>query len=361
MLKFVDEYRDTDICLEMAERIRRLAERPVNIMEVCGGHTMSIRRNGIHKMVGDRVRLIAGPGCPVCVTPTSAIDKAAAFAALPGVSVCTYGDMMYVPGSRTSLAGARTEGADVRTVYSPQDVIGFAVNEPGTEFVFLSIGFETTAPTAAAAIVEARRRGLTNFSVMALNKTMPRALETVLSDDRCKISGLLCPGHVSTITGTGMYERIVEHTGVPCCVSGFEPADILRSVYSLVELHERGERRVVNAYERVVKREGNPRARYIMSEVFEPCDSRWRGFGVIPGSGLAINEQYADMDAEKRFYVEVPEQRVNPACICGDILRGAEEPEKCPLFGTICTPEDPKGACMVSSEGTCAAWYRYRG
>ncbi|MBD3296602.1 MAG: hydrogenase formation protein HypD [Candidatus Omnitrophica bacterium] len=361
MLKFVDEYRDTDICLEMAEKIRRLAEKQVNIMEVCGGHTMSIRRNGIHKMVGDRVRLVSGPGCPVCVTPTPDIDKAIAIAALPGVAVCTYGDMMYVPGSRTSLAGARTEGADVRMVYSPQDVIEFAGNEPGTEFVFLSIGFETTAPTAAAAIVEAQRKNIANFSVMALNKTMPQALETVLSDDNCEIDGLLCPGHVSTITGTGMYERIVERTGVSCCVSGFEPADILRAIFSIVEMHEKGERAVMNAYERVVRKEGNPRARYIMSEVFDPCDSRWRGLGVISRSGLAINEQYSNMDAEKRFYVEVPEQREDPVCICGDILRGAGEPGQCPLFGTICTPENPKGACMVSSEGTCAAWYRYGG
>lgn len=360
MFKFVDEYRDVDICLDMAAGIRKISKRPMNIMEVCGGHTMSIRKNGVHKMVGDNIKLISGPGCPVCVTSIRDIDKAIALSKTENVAVCTFGDMLYVPGTTGSLAGARAEGADVRTVYSPHDALKFADSEPEKEFVLISIGFETTAPTAAACVVEAGKRGLENFSVLSLNKTMPEALKAVLGDESCKIDALICPGHVSAITGTAMYRPVVDDLGISCCVAGFEPADLLRAIYLLAETFEKGESALINAYERAVKEEGNAKARYIMMEVFDPCDAEWRGCGVIPASGLKINDDLAAFDAEKKFDLQLPEAKEVPGCICGDILRGTRQPVDCPLFGNGCDPMAPKGACMVSSEGTCAAWYKYR-
>ncbi len=359
MLKYVDEYRDVDLCLDIAERIRGISSRPFNIMEVCGGHTMSIRKNGIQKMIGENINLISGPGCPVCVTSIEDIDKAVALSEIDNVVICTFGDMMRVPGTNRSFIEAKSEGSDIRLVYSAQDVLKYAKEDTDRRFVFVGIGFETTTPTIAAAIKQAKSEGVNNFSVLVFNKTMPEALEAVLGSDDSKIDALICPGHVSTITGTDMYEPIVEKHEISCCVSGFEPADILRAVYILTDSFERKDPVLVNAYERVVLKEGNIKAKDIIKEVFEPADSEWRGLGIIPGSGYRIKEEYSAYDAERIFDISVPLSKKYSGCICGDVLRGAKTPGNCALFGKICTPEDPKGACMVSSEGTCAAWYKY--
>jgi hydrogenase expression/formation protein HypD len=359
MLKYLDEYRDTGLCLKISEEIKRMSSRPFNIMEVCGGHTMSIRKNGIHRMVGEHLRLISGPGCPVCVTAIKDVDRAVALSMLDNVTVCTFGDMFRVPGTEMSLEEARAAGGDVEVVYSVHDVLEFALREPAKDFIFVSIGFETTTPSAAAAVLRAREEKVGNFSVLALNKTMPAALRAVLEDESSKIDALICPGHVSAITGTGMYRFIVDELNVSCCIAGFEPVDILGAIRILVGLREKGETQLINAYERAVREDGNAKARGIVDRVFEPADAEWRGFGVIPASGLRVIDEYAAFDAEKRFATELPESVEEDGCVCGDILRGVRTPEECGLFGVTCTPASPKGACMVSSEGACAAWHRY--
>ena len=359
MLKYLDEYRDVDLCMEISEKIKGISTKPFNIMEVCGGHTMAIRKNGIQKLIGENIKLISGPGCPVCVTAIRDIDKIAALAKIENVVICTFGDMFYVPGTGTSLQELKSVGCDVRLIYSAHDVLKFAKEDPEKNFIFVSIGFETTAPTAAAAVLSAEKEKINNFSVLALNKTMPEALKAVLSYENSNIDALICPGHVSTITGTQIYKFIVQELGVSCCVSGFEPVDILTTIYILTDLYEKGEVKLVNAYERAVRENGNEKAKYIMTEVFEGADAEWRGFGVIPNSGLKIRKIYEKFDAEKLFDINVPPLEEDKGCICGDILRGAKQPVDCPLFGSSCIPTSPQGACMVSSEGTCAAWYKY--
>ncbi len=359
MLKYLDEYRDAPLALEIAEAIRGLSTKPFNIMEVCGGHTMAIRKNGIQKIVGENINLISGPGCPVCVTSKVDIDKAIAISQIEDVALCTFGDMIYVPGTKMSLSEAKARGRDIRTVYSVYDAIGFAKKEKEKKIIFISIGFETTTPTVSAAVKQCAREGISNFGILTLNKTMPAALREVLSEEESKIDALLCPGHVSTITGTGMYNFIVDELGVSCCISGFEPVDMLKAIYILTEGHEVGEKKLANAYERAVKAEGNKKARAMMEEVFRAASVEWRGFGVIPGSGLELKDDYAKFDAGKIFDIDVPPAEETDRCMCGDILRGKLKPIDCKLFKTACTPEDPQGACMVSSEGTCAAWYKY--
>ncbi|MDA3798177.1 MAG: hydrogenase formation protein HypD [Kiritimatiellae bacterium] len=359
MIKYVDEYRDVDTCLSIAEKIREISTKPLNIMEVCGGHTMSIRKNGIQKLVGDNINLLSGPGCPVCVTAIKDIDKAIALSQIEDVIICSFGDMIYVPGSKTTLAQTKAEGKDIRTVYSVSDALKLAKEEPLKKVVFIGIGFETTAPTIAAAIVQVYRENIDNFSVLSLHKTMPQALGAVLSDESCIIDALICPGHVTTITGTDMYEFIVKDLGISCCVSGFEPVDILRAIYMITEMFENNQPALLNAYERVVKPQGNIKAQDILAEVFKSVDADWRGCGIVPDSGLGIKDKYEKFDADKIFDINVPDSKENSACICGDILRGAKNPNDCTLFKTACTPMNPQGACMVSSEGTCAAWYKY--
>ncbi|MBF0494008.1 MAG: hydrogenase formation protein HypD [Candidatus Omnitrophica bacterium] len=358
-MKYIDEYRDTKLCLSLAERIRAISKKPLNIMEVCGGHTMSIRKNGIQKMVGKHIKFISGPGCPVCVTAISDIDKAIKLAENKNTVICTFGDLFNVPGSISSLAKERASGADVRVVYSAHDALEFSKIEPSRRFVFLGIGFETTAPTVAASILEAAKENVDNYFVLALNKTMPGALRAVLDDKDSKVNALILPGHVSAITGLGMYSFLKDDLKISGCVSGFEPADMLSAVYILVEAHEAGRVILENAYRRAVKDEGNTKALGIMNEVFEPCHVEWRGIGMIPGSGLKIKNKYEKFDADKNFNVTVTRSKENKACLCGEILRGAKTPADCKLFGKACTPENPMGACMVSSEGTCAAWFRY--
>lgn len=357
MLKFVDEYRDIDLCLAAAEKIRAISKRKINIMEVCGGHTTAIRKNGINKLVGENINLISGPGCPVCVTSEEDIDRAVNLCEVKNAAICTFGDLFDVPGAYSSLAKKKSEGADVRIVYSAYDALEFVRREKDKNFIFISIGFETTAPAIAAAVMQAKKEGLDNFYILGLNKTMPDALNAILKHS--KINALICPGHVTAITGVDIYKSIVEDIGISCCVSGFEPLDILTSIYILVELFEKGETTLVNAYGRVVREEGNEKAQGIMHEVFEECDASWRGWGVIENSGLKLRGKYRGFDAMENFKTNVSSVVKNDGCICGDVLMGLKNPRDCRLFGEICTPAEPKGACMVSSEGSCAAWYKY--
>lgn len=359
-LPFVTEFRDPKAAHAMVGRIRALAKQvdEATFMEVCGTHTMAIYRHGIRQLLPSNVRMLSGPGCPVCVTPNDYLDRAIALARQPGFVITTFGDMMRVPGSTSTLQRERATGADVRVVYSTLDALDMARREPERQVVFLGVGFETTAPTVAAAVLSAASGGVANFSVLSAAKVIPPALQTLVSDDRLRLHGFLCPGHVSVVLGTAPYEPLARDHHLPCVVAGFEALDVLQGLMMLVEQRVAGEARVEIAYRRAVVAEGNPVARGLLDRVFEPCDSNWRGIGVLPGSGLAIREEYGAHDAA-RFEVEVEPTRENPGCACGDILRGIKTPFDCKLFGKVCTPEQPHGACMVSSEGTCAAAFRY--
>jgi len=347
-----------DALLRLAAELRAETCRGFTVMEVCGTHTMSIARCGLRQLLPEGMRLISGPGCPVCVTAMADLDRIVALARLPEVTLATFGDLVRVPASRTTLAAERAAGADVRVVYSPRDAVQIAADEPGRQVVFAGIGFETTAPTTAAALLEARRRGLANFSLLSLHKTMPLPLRALLEMGETPSAGFLLPGHVSVITGTSIYEFIAGEYGVAGVVAGFEPQDILQALLRLVRQTEPA---IEIEYGRAVRPEGNVVALRLMDQVFEPCDAAWRGLGASGGAGLAIRHEYGDADAAKRFAVE-PGPTLEPAgCRCGDVLRGVLDPAECALFGARCTPEDPVGACMVSSEGACAARYRYRG
>ena len=361
-MKFQDEFRDRDLVQNMAGNIRRMAGKltaPVNFMEVCGTHTMSIYQYGIRSLLPANVRLISGPGCPVCVTPIGYVDKALACAADPHNIVTTFGDMLRVPGSRSSLMEERAKGADVRIVYSPLDAVSLAKNNPERRVIFLGVGFETTTPAIAAAILEAAKSELTNFSVLASHKTIPIPMELLTSDPELGLSGYLCPAHVSTVIGGNAYKPLAEKYHIPCVVTGFEPADVMQGIEMLLAQILAGESKVEIQYRRAVSWEGNPKARKIIEQVFEPCDTDWRGLGVLPGTGMAIRAEYAEFDTEMVLTLDVPDAVENPACLCGEVLKGKLAPFGCPLFSTVCTPESPVGACMVSSEGTCAAAYKY--
>jgi hydrogenase expression/formation protein HypD len=357
-------FRDPALASSLVQRIRgigpQLPEGGVTLMEVCGTHTVAIARNGIRDLLPQRVRLVSGPGCPVCVTPVGYTDHALALARLPAVVLASFGDMLRVPGSSGSLAAEVARGAQVEVVTSTLDALALARAHPDRQVVFLAVGFETTAPTVAAAVLAARQEGLDNFSILCAHKTVPRALQHLAARPDFSVHGLICPGHVSAIIGTRPYESLARR-GVPCVVGGFEALDILATVARLLELLARGESRVENTYRRVVREEGNSRARAISEQVFEPCDAGWRGLGQIPGSGLALRPELSDFDAARRFEVELEPPREPPGCICGEVLCGTAEPADCPLFGETCTPESPAGACMVSGEGTCAAHFRYGG
>jgi hydrogenase expression/formation protein HypD len=361
-MNFQDEFRDRELVQIMAGNIRRMAERlqaPVNFMEVCGTHTMSIYQYGIRSLLPENVRLISGPGCPVCVTPIGYVDKAVACTADPGTIVATFGDMLRVPGSRSSLMEERAKGADVRIVYSPLDAVSLAKSNPDRRVVFLGVGFETTTPAIAAAILEAAKSGVANFLVLAAHKTIPIPMELLTSDPELGLSGYLCPAHVSTVIGGNAYKTLAETYHIPCVVTGFEPADVMQGIEMLLAQLLRGTSRVEIQYSRAVSWEGNPKARAITKRVFEACDADWRGLGELPGTGMAIRAEYAEFDAERVMKLDVPEAGENPACLCGEVLKGKLTPFGCPLFATLCTPESPVGACMVSSEGTCAAAYKY--
>jgi hydrogenase expression/formation protein HypD len=328
-------------------------------MEICGTHTMSIYQYGIRSLLPENVRLVSGPGCPVCVTPVGYVDKAVACTSDQTNIVATFGDMLRVPGSRSSLMEERAKGADVRIVYSPLDAVTLAKSNPKRRVIFLGIGFETTAPTIAASILEATRLGLGNYHVLASHKTIPVPMDILTADPDLALSGYLCPAHVSTVIGGNAYKPLAEKYHIPCVVTGFEPADVMQGIEMLLAQVLAGESRVEIQYSRAVNWEGNPKAKAIMERVFVPCDAAWRGLGTLPGSGLAIKPELARFDVEKVLEIEPGEERENPACRCGEVLKGKLSPFDCPLFSTVCTPESPVGACMVSSEGTCAAAYKY--
>lgn len=342
--------------------IRETAEklgRPVQLMEVCGTHTMSAFRTGLRSLLPPSVRLLSGPGCPVCVTPNSFIDKAIALAERRDTAVATFGDMLRVPGSRTSLEIVRAKNGHVLVVYSALDALAWARSHRDTELIFLGVGFETTAPGTAWAIQEARN-SVPNFSVLCGHKTMPEAMAALLRSGEVRIDGFLCPGHVSVIIGAEAYEPLVQEFHVPCVISGFEGEDMLESIAMLLLQICEGHAGVEIQYRRAVTREGNRRAQDVLREVFEECDAEWRGLGLISRSGLRVAEPHSAVDAERRFRDLVVAPSVEPkGCSCGDVLRGAKVPPECPLFDRVCTPSHPVGACMVSSEGTCAAYYRY--
>ena len=361
-MKFQDEFRDRNLVQNMAANIRRMAERltaPVNFMEVCGTHTMSIYQYGIGTLLPENVRLVSGPGCPVCVTPIGYVDKALACTADPVNIIATFGDMLRVPGSHSSLMEKRAGGADIRIVYSPLDAVSVAKNNPERRVIFLGVGFETTAPTIAASILEAEQLKVKNYCVLASHKTMPVPMEILSADPELNLSGYLCPAHVSTIIGAAAYKPLAEKHHLPSVVTGFEPADVMQGIEMLLAQTLRGESRVEIQYSRAVSWGGNPKALGILHQIFEPCDAVWRGLGVLPGSGLKIRDEFAQFDAERVMTLDVPEAVENPACLCGEVLKGKLPPFECPLFSTLCTPESPVGACMVSSEGTCAAAYKY--
>ncbi len=357
-MKFIDEYRDRELVLKLAAEIRLISRRPVTLMEVCGGHTMSIQRFGIPSLLPETVRLLSGPGCPVCVSSRRFIDQAVAFSRLPGVTIATYGDLIRVPGSTSTLDRERAGGADIRIVYSVMDAVETAKNQPDRQVIFLGIGFETTTPATAAAIRWASALRLQNFFVLSSHKVMPPAMEALV-DSGARIDGYIAPGHVSTITGTAIYQDIPEKYGLGCVISGFEPLDLMESILMLVRQHENRKPAVEIQYKRAVKPEGNVRARAILNDVFLPRDDWWRGLGVLPASGLGIRNSYRDFDAEMMIPVDVEPTREDKGCICGDILKGLKTPKDCALFGKACTPQNPVGACMVSNEGACHAWYRY--
>jgi hydrogenase expression/formation protein HypD len=358
-MKWLDEYRDADAVRQLAEAIARAVTRPWAIMEVCGGQTHAIVKHGLDQILPPQIELLHGPGCPVCVTPLEMIDRAHAIAARPGVIFCSFGDMLRVPGSRGDLLSVKARGADVRVVYSPLDAVRLAEKHPDREVVFFAIGFETTAPANAMAAWQGRRRGLRNLSLLVSHVTVPPALVAILTSPGNRVQGFLGPGHVCTIMGCEEYEPIVREHHVPIVIAGFEPVDLLEAVLFLVRQLEAGRAELENQYARVVSRSGNPASQKLIEEVFEPCDRSWRGIGVIPRSGYALREGFREFDAERRFAVDHIRTSESTECISGRILKGLAKPGDCPAFGTRCTPENPLGATMVSSEGACAAYYAY--
>ena len=358
-MKYIDEYRNEAAAQRYVEAIQRTVTRPWTLMEICGGQTHTILKFGLDRMLPEDVTLVHGPGCPVCVTPVELLDKAIAIASRPEVIFCSFGDMLRVPGSHKDLLMARAEGADVRMVYSPLDALKLAQQNQDRQVVFFAVGFETTAPANAMAVWQAAQMELHNFSVLSAHVLVPPAIEAILSAPGNEVQGFLAPGHVCTVMGYWEYEPIAERYQVPIVVTGFEPLDILQGLYMTLKALEEGQPEVGNQYPRSVRREGNVEAQRLIRQVFEVTDRAWRGIGVIPQSGLRLREEYADFDAERRFDVAEMTVEESPECIAGLILQGRKKPPECPAFGTRCTPEHPLGAPMVSSEGACAAYYRY--
>jgi hydrogenase expression/formation protein HypD len=358
-MKYLDEFRDPQLARNLLASIRARSRRPVRLMEFCGGHTHAIFRHGLRQLLPPTVELRSGPGCPVCVTADADIDRSIAISKLPGVLMTTFGDMLKVPGSRGSLQTAKAEGADVRMVYSTLDALHMARENPDRQVVFLGIGFETTAPTVAAALLQAEAAGIDNFTVLSLHKLTPPATRAILDAGEVRISGIIGPGHVTTIVGSHAWEFLPREYGIPCAVAGFEPLDILQVVDHLVAMVEEGRPAVYNAYARSVLAGGNVTALNLMERVFEVSAAEWRGLGRVPASGLTLRPAYARFDAQRAFPVELPAARLHTGCRCGEVLRGVIDPAECALFGRACTPSDPVGPCMVSAEGACAAWYRY--
>ena len=358
-MKHLTEYRDAEKAKRLAAEIHRVATRPWAIMEVCGGQTHSIIRNGVDQLLPPEVELIHGPGCPVCVTPLETIDRALTIAAKPGVIFCSFGDMLRVPGSRDNLFAVKAAGGDVRVVYSPLDAVKLAHAHPDREVVFLAIGFETTAPANAMAVKLASQQGLKNFSVLVSHVLVPPAIEAIMRSPGNRVNAFLAAGHVCSVMGTWQYPPLAERFRVPIVVTGFEPLDLLEGIRRTVLQLEQGRHELENAYARVVTERGNEPAQAVLAEVFEPVDRAWRGIGVIPASGWRLADAYRDFDAEIRFAVTDVMAEESPLCKSGEVLRGTLKPNQCPAFGKECTPRTPLGATMVSSEGACAAYYHF--
>ena len=360
-MKYLDEYRDPELARSLLKNLqdRPPLNEPARLMEICGTHTVAIFRSGLRQLLPPWIQLISGPGCPVCVTANEDIDRAIWLSQQPGTIVTTFGDLVRVPGSSSSLNLERSRGADVRIVYATLDALQIARDNPDKEVVFLGIGFETTVPTVAGAIKMAAEEGLKNFSVFSAHKLLPPAMRALLGSPDLYISGFLCPGHVSMVIGAAAYQEVVSAHHIPCVVTGFEPLDLLQGITALVDQLRKGEATVVNQYRRAVAWEGNPKARGLINEVFEPADTTWRGLGAIPESGLAVRPAWGLYDATRRFDMPVIQVKEHPGCQCGEVLRGVMTPPECKLFKTVCSPQNPMGPCMVSSEGTCGAYYRF--
>ena len=358
-MRFIDEYRNEADAQKFIQAIHQLVTRPWTIMEICGGQTHTLIKSGLDRMLPPEVTLIHGPGCPVCVTPLELIDKAVAIARRPEVIFTSFGDMLRVPGSESDLLGVRAQGGDVRIVYSPLDAVKLAQKHPDRQVVFFAVGFETTAPGNAMAVWQARQLGLTNFSILCSHVLVPPAMEAILSSPANQVQGFLAAGHVCTVMGYWEYEPIAEKYQVPIVVTGFEPLDLLQGIYMTLKALEEGRWEVENQYTRSVTREGNVAAQQLLKQVFRICDRQWRGIGLIPGSGYCLRQEFASFDAEQRFDVGSLTVQESSLCIAGEILQGLKKPRQCSAFGTLCTPEHPLGAPMVSSEGACAAYYQY--
>ncbi len=359
-MKYLDEYRDGDLARKLALEIHRVTTRPWNIMEVCGGQTHAIVKFGIDELLPKQVTLIHGPGCPVCVTPLEMIDKALEIAAKPNVIFTSFGDMLRVPGSTTDLLSVKARGGDVRIVYSPLDAVKLAEQNPAREVVFFGVGFETTAPATAMAVFQAAQKGLKNFSMLISHVLVPPAIEALMSSPECRVQAFLAAGHVCTVMGYEEYPPLAAKYRVPIVVTGFEPLDILQGILMCVQQLESGRAEVENQYARSVRREGNRPAQDLIRKVFKVVPRKWRGVGEIPQSGLGLNDEYAGFDAERKFDLTSHTVEEPAECLSGLVLQGLKKPHECPAFGGKCTPEHPLGATMVSSEGACAAYYRYR-
>lgn len=358
-MKYLNEFRNGEIAQRMAREIWQVATRPWKIMEVCGGQTHSVIRNGIDQMLPPGIEMIHGPGCPVCVTPLALIDKALAIAAQPGVIFCSFGDMLRVPGTDADLFQIKGRGGDVRVVYSPLDAVELAVKHPDKQVVFFGVGFETTAPANAMSVHLAKRRGIKNFSLLVSHVLVPPAIEAIMSSPENQVQAFLAAGHVCSVMGFWEYPPLADQFQIPIVVTGFEPLDLLDGIRRAVIQLEKGEHHVENAYERIVTYAGNLEAQRLLAEVFEITDRSWRGIGVIPRSGWRLNDNYRDFDAEERFQIRGIHTEESPLCKSGDVLRGAIKPAECPAFAKQCTPRHPLGATMVSSEGACAAYFNY--
>ncbi len=358
-MKFVNEYRDPELGRKLVDRIHRHSTQPIRLMEFCGGHTVAIFKHGIRQLLPDTIEMLSGPGCPVCVTANADLDKAIALAHHPDVIITSFGDMIRVPGSFSSLQQAKAEGADVRVVYSAQDALAIARDNPDKSVVFIGIGFETTAPTIAASILQAEQEKIDNYYLLCLHKLCPPIMKALLDLGEVRLNGIIGPGHVSSVIGGYPYQFIPDDYHIGCVISGFEPVDILLSIDLLVNQVESGQPRVEIAYRRGVKPEGNRHALRLMETVFDVGDANWRGIGQVPLSGLRLNPKYERFNAEARFNIDPGPTQEPKGCICGSILRGVSTPPDCPLFRKTCTPEHPVGPCMVSAEGSCATYYHY--
>lgn len=358
-MKYINEYRDRQLVDKMVAAIVGVSRQPIRIMEVCGGHTMAIRKYGIQRLLPEHVALLSGPGCPVCVTDREAIDRAIQLTRIPGMIVTTYGDLIRVPGSRTSLNEEKARGADIRIVYSTLEALAIARDNPDRKVAFIGIGFETTTPSSAVALLEATQQKIPNFYLLSLHKIMPPAMAALI-DQGINIDGYIGPGHVTTIAGARMYRPLVEEYRISVVVSGFEPVDILQSIYRLVVMKEEGRFGTEIQYKRAVTDEGNARARELVERFFTPATDSWRGLGPITDSGLMIRQEYRHLDAAVQFDLKVDPVQEPKGCICGEVLRGLKSPVDCALFDKTCTPANPVGACMVSGEGACQAYFNYR-